>query len=188
MSNNYLVVQNIQVTWTKEMRSGLFATTRNQIPERLPLPFHKLPELEAGCIYHEVQFHQPPEYGELEEFIEIVPMAESYKFGIIEVVPQEEAVAVRFVATNGVDSTSNVIFEYEGMKTPRRTVPVQPLTIKHGQWGQIRYNGRTFINPHKLNKLFLKHIFNVGWFPDLNWKAFFDEKPYKTYSNLVDLW
>jgi hypothetical protein len=73
------------------------------------------------------------------------------------------------------------------MGAPRRSVPLTPLVLRLGEWGQLRYLGRhqvTWGTQH----VYQKYTFNIAWRRDVSPRIFVETEPHHRYDSMPDVW
>lgn len=168
-----VLVQQIEVWWTKASRGGPGAARRNAVPKSMePAPAAR--RARRGQLAH-----QRLEYREEREFqpVETVEIASLPQSGAITLVGLRIALTPERLE----------VFYRAGREAghPERYAPAEPvLRLASGDWGRVQDNGRysSASGPWRYRQT----TWNIGWFsalPDDPWV----EPPAKSYSALAGL-
>ena len=186
--NLVLVVQAIEVWWTKEARGEPLATPRNRLPEIFELPFKSFPPKPAtpGYIRHDLSWGEANEFQKpLSEKVEVLEFSGEIKNRLLNFRLVGDSMKVGFERSYGARPQGNVLFNYTRLGAPARTVPLEIFTLQAGEWGQVRYNGRFSWNTAWKYE---KWVYNIGLFQPPVSAGCFQGSPARAYSNLADLW
>jgi hypothetical protein len=127
-----VVVQEIELWWTKSSRAGEGAKARAAVPELLPLPaLASVPD--ESLVHQQVKIEEWNGFDARVETVEVSPMPVTRR-------KQMQCVTI------GRDGEGHALAEYRytmaGGAPERASIPRTVLTLAPGQWGRVRYNGR----------------------------------------------
>ncbi|HJQ25929.1 MAG TPA: hypothetical protein VKA60_18570 [Blastocatellia bacterium] len=171
-----IVVQQISVRWRKTARGGVSAARRNAVPEALPLPLRRESLTPDTWLNHAARFGEANDFAAPQhESLTEEPLG-TLQLGCVTITPQADAVMVAYEYS----------FKCAGM--PRRepfpgTGAKNDFTLRLGQWGRVRYNGRFAEDEWRYEKV----VINVGFFERLLPDAFLASSPTHEISRLASL-
>jgi len=143
-----LIIQEIQVRWSKREKSGLRAQARNSVPELFNIDISR----EASAFHHLVRFDEKSDYSDkskstVEEF---ETRRHGNYFGAICVKENDGKVIVSYQYSD------------HAVGAPRRTVAVRDvLNLEINQWGRIAHTGRFGLSDRS-DWRYLKAVYNVA--------------------------
>jgi len=212
-----IIAQIIVATWTKRARGAPLATRRNSVPERLVLPDDVTRRRDApALVVHTVAFDQSNDFAaptadgvrwlgdlpaSLERVVEIIPHDDTLfvRFvGYAPYVPEFPPGSLRDPRGSRVSASApsppgrpmagpGIVTEYYGLGAPARSVPLTPLVLRLGEWGQLRYLGRHQVTWGE-NHVYKKYAYNIGWLRDISPRIFVDTQPAHRYDSLPNVW
>lgn len=184
-----MVVQAIEVSWTKISRGGSLATLRNRVPEIALLPFGSSPPKSAMPIYirHEITWGETNEFQQpLTGKIDIAEFMGQVKNRLLGFhAAGGTSIKVGFEKSYGANPVGKNLLDYTRLGAPARTVPLEIFSLGPGEWGRVRYNGRF---SWKSGWKYEKWVYNIGLFADTIPENCFQGSPARSYSSLADLW
>jgi hypothetical protein len=203
-------VQIVVVVWTKRARGGPLATRRNSVPERFVLPKAVTEHRGNEIITQTIIFNESNDFaaptsetvrvlGDLPVSLEgciqlvqrddtLVTMLTNYAPYVPEFPPgsfREHPGLQRALVSQPVIEPS-IVTDYRGMGAPGRSVPLIPLVLRMGEWGQLRYLGR-HAGIWSSYHVYKKYVYNIGWLQDVSPRLFIDSEPHHRYDSMPDV-
>lgn len=172
--SHILLVQRLRTCWTKASRGGAGAVLRNRVPEIAEVPPQCLRPEGAGYVLHELTFVERDDFAAPQESLEIHGEREPFSVGCVRITRGLEAVTLEYRWDRGCAGA------------PERGWSRNVVTIRAGEWAQIRYNGRFSVGWDCVWK-YEKNVLNVGLFPALEGNAFRGSEPAVRFSDMAHL-
>ncbi len=180
----------------------------NSIPERLILPTPMMQRLgSAPLVVQTVTFAESnafaaPVHDTVRLFNELPVLLQ----GCIQLVQRDDTVAAMLanyapyvpafppdtfrehpgrprLATGAAPLEPVIITDYTQMGAPGRSVPLYPLVLQRGEWGQLRYLGRQAVTWD-----YTKYVYNIGWLWEAPPRIFIDTHPHHRYDSMPNVW
>ncbi len=121
-----LIVQHINIKWSKSSRGGRLAQHRSRIPKTYPLA--KTPSQtvkNATCLIHYIEFNETNEFGTPHKE-KILVCGHKEKYEMLNCILDPKSAQIHFAWSNGVPA-----------RTPNRTFSITSRTVT-----KIEYNAR----------------------------------------------
>lgn len=208
----HLVVQIIVVQWTKRARGEPLATSRNSVPERLVLPTTMTRHQDGeSAVVQTVTFDESNAFAApTHDTVRLVDALSAPLDGCIQLVRDDDTLAAKLVnyapyvpafppeafrehpsrprpAAPTVALEPTIITDYSHMGAPGRSVPLVPLRLRRGEWGQLRYLGRHTIIWSGYH-MYKKYTYNIGWVWEVSPRIFIDTQPHHRYDSMPNVW
>ncbi len=208
----HLVVQISIVQWTKRARGGLLATSRNSVPERLVLPATVTRHQEGeAAVVQTVTFDESNAFAApTHDTVRVLDTLPAALDSCIQLVRDDAILAAKLVnfapyvpafppasfrdhpnlprpTAPRVPIEPTIITDYSHMGAPGRSVPLVPLRLRQGEWGQIRYLGRYAVG-WDMYHVYKKYVYNIGWLWEVPPHIFIDTQPHHRYDSMPNVW
>ncbi len=172
-----VLIQIIQVEWSKAARGGAAATARNNVPEALPLPHTAMLAMrEPAFVEHFVRYGRRNQFqAPLVDKLLTQPVAE----------PFADIHRGLAVSLDDDGHAHVALTRYPG--APRRPLRFEGFTLAPGEWGRIRVNGR-WTDVDFGWWVYTKLAMNIGLFVRPPRNVFRMMSPAKSYTSLEDLY
>jgi hypothetical protein len=168
-----VVVQFIEVHWTKHSRGGEAAAVRNQVPEAVP--FTPPPIDDQRLLFHHLDAREERGFVTRER-IAVEPLVDTHSFPCLWVHPRSEDVEVVFGHMTMI-----------GGLPPRKGGPKTVMRLKLGEWGRVAWNGR--MQPtYDVEWSYGKFVYNVGVLVAEPTHQLDPTKPHREYRDFANLW
>ena len=210
----HLIVQIIAVQWTKRARGEPLATNRYSVPERLVLPT-TVTRHQGGeaAVVQTVTFDESNAFAApTHDTVRLLDALPASLDGCIQLVGDDDndTLAAKLVnyapympafpptafrdhpsqpwpTSPTVTSEPTIITDYSHMGAPGRSVPLTPLLLHRGEWGQLRYLGRHTIIWSGYH-VYKKFVYNIGWLWEISPRIFIDTQPHHRYDSMPNVW
>lgn len=163
---DFLIVQCIETCWTKVSRGAPGATSRNAVPQLLPLRVpDELTVTEEAAALHHVVFSEAAGFSEPSHQARVVGVSS---------LPSECGISVE-------SSGASLAVSFVGPKSRPREHPRQAFVLQPTEWGQLVYNWRV---PEERTWSYHKRAVNIGFRCKSTEDLFQDSKAAHTFESL----
>lgn len=171
----YLLIQQIQSTWTAKSRGMPAANKRNAVPERLRFPNVDYP-------YHNQYYVNENHFDEWAQFQR---RTRDWQAAI------GSEMSIHCLTLNIVEGNLNLDYCHRvglaGLPHRDHTQITKRLfALPPGEWGQIIYNGRTQAQDEGF-WIYHKWVFNIAFVDQVKPNLFLVDSPSHQYSDMADL-
>ncbi len=165
-----IVVQHIEIVWSKKSRGGDGARVRNSMPDAVRMP--QGPG-SSPCMLHQATF------SEWQGFDQQDTTRMSTTF---------EELGLKFLSGVIDDAGLTITFHRDGYNAATPSIfPYKPLfTLQEGEFGRFLYNGR-YTDNDTGEWWYEKHVYNVGWLTEWHPDLFINNTPQAEFRELARL-
>jgi hypothetical protein len=178
-----VIIQVINVSWTKAARGGSLARLRNKVEKTYLLEIKGIGIEEKKVLVNEIYFSEGNKF-------------QSPVNNKIMVLEAEDIYKIKNVEVNRKENSLMVVLNSEGMNPKRWKMdstgtrfPIKQTAFEllKGKWGQIRYNNR-FSSFSTGNWFYEETTINLAFCDKFNPDLFTSTKPDCTFSCMATLW
>jgi hypothetical protein len=169
-----VIVQQIEVEWSKASRGGQGAVWRNAVREVAKVPLNRIVASDLVLVQQKLWFFERNKFALPKETIILNPTVKPLVIGCVSVDYSDDAVVAGFAFNSACGGA------------PNRSGIRQTLVLTLNEWGQIVYNGR-FAPAYDGDWWYEKMVVNVGIFDPPSNSVFTRSQPNQTCSAMAHL-